>query len=85
MASQMLGINVKDEDQQTWDAMGEIANMIAGNFKNNLLVWGINACSPFRRITGRHYTCRSMADSGPLEIMLLFERQPINVAVEIHS
>src|SRR5438552_759404 len=36
MASKMLGIDPKEADQQTWDAMGEVANMVAGNFKNKL-------------------------------------------------
>ena len=86
MASKMLGADVKEADQHTWDAIGEIANMIAGNFKNKLTGMGDKCMlSVPTVITGSDYSCRSMTDSGPLEVMLLFEQQPITVAVEIHS
>ncbi|HXY13373.1 MAG TPA: chemotaxis protein CheX [Terriglobales bacterium] len=86
MASRMLGAEVKESDQQMWDAIGEIANMIAGNFKNKLTGTGENCVlSVPTVITGSDYTFRSMADSGPLEVSLLFEGAPLTVAVEVHS
>ena len=36
MASKMLGIPPEEVDNDSWDALGEIANMIAGNFKGKL-------------------------------------------------
>ena len=36
IATRMLGSEGAISDRQTWDALGEICNMIAGNFKNKL-------------------------------------------------
>jgi chemotaxis protein CheX len=86
MASKMLGMDVKETDQQMWDAIGEIANMIAGNFKNKLTGIGERCVlSVPTVITGSDYSLRSMADTGPLEATLLFDGAPISVAVEVHS
>ena len=41
MASMMLGIDPKQADEHMWDALGEVCNMIAGNFKNKLTGMGI--------------------------------------------
>lgn len=86
MASKMLGLEVKEEDQQMWDAIGEIANMIAGNFKNKLagMADGCMLSVP-TVITGSDYSCRSMADTAPLEVSFLFEGAPLSVALELHS
>lgn len=86
MASKMLGVEVKQEDQQMWDAIGEVANMIAGNFKNKLagLADGCMLSVP-TVITGSDYNCRSMADSAPLEVAFRFEGEPVLVALELHS
>ena len=86
MASKMLGVEVKQEDQQMWDAIGEIANMIAGNFKNKLsgMADGCLLSIP-TVITGSDYNCRSMADTAPLAVAFLFEGAPVLVALELHS
>ncbi len=86
MASKMLGVNVNQADEQMWDAMGEIANMVAGNFKNKLTGMADRCLlSVPTVITGSDYSCRSMADTGPLEVTMLFEGAPVTVAVEIHT
>jgi chemotaxis protein CheX len=86
MASKMLGLDIQQADEQMWDAIGEIANMIAGNFKNKLTGMGDRCMlSVPTVITGSDYSCHSMADSGALEVGLLFEGAPITIAVEIHS
>jgi chemotaxis protein CheX len=86
MASKMLGSDIKETDRQMWDAIGEIANVVAGNFKNKLtgVAEGCVLSVP-TVICGSDYTCHSMADREPLEITLLFENTPITLAVEIHS
>lgn len=86
MASKMLGIEIKQADQQMWDAIGEIANMVAGNFKNKLT--GISdGCmlSVPTVITGSDYNCRSMTDNAPLEVSFLFEGAPLLISLELHS
>jgi chemotaxis protein CheX len=86
MASKMLGVSVSQADEQMWDAMGEIANMVAGNFKNKLTGMADRCMlSVPTVITGSDYSCRSMADTGPLEVTMLFEGAPVTVAVEIHT
>ncbi len=68
------------------DAIGEIANMIAGNFKNKLSGMG-DGCmlSVPTVITGSDYCCRSLSDTGPLEVTFGFEGAPIRVELEVHS
>jgi chemotaxis protein CheX len=86
MASRMLGADIKETAPEMWDAIGEIANMIAGNFKNKLTGMGDRCVlSVPTVITGSDYNLRSMADTGPLEVAFLFEGAPISVAVEVHS
>jgi chemotaxis protein CheX len=86
MASKMLGIDVREVDAQMWDAIGEIANMVAGNFKNKLTGMGEHCMlSVPTVITGSDYCCHPMSDSGSLEANFLFESSPIRVAVEVHS
>jgi chemotaxis protein CheX len=86
MTTKMLGGDAKEDDPAVWDALGEVANMIAGNFKNKLTGMG-DTCmlSVPTVITGADYTYHSLADAGPLEILLLFEGMPVTVSLEIHS
>jgi len=72
--------------EHAWDALGEMANMIAGSFKNN--IHGLaNACmlSVPTVIAGADYTSHSLADSRPLELWFRFHGRPLEVALEIHS
>jgi len=68
------------------DALGEIANMVAGNFKNKIagLAEGC-LLSPPTVVTGSDYDLYSMADSPGLEVKLLFENMPIAISLQIHS
>jgi chemotaxis protein CheX len=86
MASRMLGTEIQPGDKQMFDALGEITNMVAGNFKNKLT--GIaNKCmlSVPTAVSGSDYSCRSMADTDPLRLTVIFEAAPVTVTVEIHS
>jgi chemotaxis protein CheX len=86
MVSKMLGTEIHSGDGQMWDALGEIANMVAGNFKNKLTGMGDKCMlSVPTVITGSDYNYRSMADTGPLELTFLFESLPVVVALEVHS
>jgi chemotaxis protein CheX len=86
MASRMLGIDPKDTNEQMWDAIGEISNMIAGNFKNKLTgVADHCMLSVPTVITGGDYSMHSLADAGSIETKFLFEGSPICVTLEIHS
>ncbi len=86
MASKMLGLPVESVGQDFSDALGEVCNMVAGNFKNKIA--GLSeGCmlSPPSVITGSDYNLHSLADSPAIEIRMLFENLPIVVSLQIHS
>jgi len=86
MASHMLGAEIRQGDRQMFDAVGEITNMVAGNFKNKLT--GISEkcmLSVPTVVMGSSYSCRSMTDTAPLQVMLTFEGAPVTIKVEVHS
>ena len=86
ITSKMLGVELDKVGADMSDALGEICNMIAGNFKNKISGLG-DGCmlSPPTVITGSDYTAYSVADSPALESRLLFEGTPIMISLQIHS
>jgi len=86
MTSKMLGVELDKVGPEMSDALGEVCNMVAGNFKNKIP--GVaEGCmlSPPTVITGSDYSLHSLADSPALEIRLLFESEPIVISLMIHS
>ena len=86
MATKMLGTDGAGAKSQMEDAVGEVCNMVAGNFKNKIAGLA-DGCmlSPPTVITGSDYDLHSMADSPSLELRLLFEGMPITITLQIHS
>jgi len=86
MTSKMLGVELDKVGAEVSDALGEVCNMVAGNFKNKIagLAEGC-MLSPPTVVTGSDYSLHSLAESPGLEISLLFERMPIVISLEIHS
>jgi len=86
MASKMLGVEEDKNGSELADAMGEICNMVAGNFKNKIagLSDGCMLAVP-TVITGSDYDLHSPADSETLELKLLFENMPIVISLAIHG
>ena len=86
MASKMLGVDTEKAGPEMWDAVGEVCNMVAGNFKNKISGLG-DGCmlSVPTVITGRDYNMHSLADSGALRADLVFEGSPLLIALEVHS
>jgi chemotaxis protein CheX len=86
MTSKMLGVELDKVGAEVSDALGEVCNMVAGNFKNKIagLAEGC-MLSPPTVITGSDYSLHSLAEFPGLEISLLFERMPIVISLEIHS
>ncbi|HLW88676.1 MAG TPA: chemotaxis protein CheX [Terriglobales bacterium] len=85
MASKMLGMELDKVGPEVADAIGEVCNMVAGNFKNK--VSGLaEGCmlSPPTVITGSDYSLHSLADS-PLETRLLFENMPIVISLQTYG
>jgi chemotaxis protein CheX len=86
MTSKMLGVAVDTVGPEVADALGEVCNMVAGNFKNKIA--GLAAgcmLSPPTVVTGSDYTLRALADSPALEVQLLFEGQLLVISLQIHS
>jgi chemotaxis protein CheX len=86
MAAKMLGVDPAQAGDEKWDAVGEVCNMVAGNFKNKLP--GLSercmlSCPTV--IAGSDYQCRSLAEGQALNITLLFEGNPLGIVLEIHD
>jgi chemotaxis protein CheX len=86
MASKMLGMPPEEVDNDSWDALGEIANMIAGNFKGKLSGVG-NHCmlSVPTIIVGSDYETRSVAAANMIEAIFEFEQTPLWVTLELNE
>jgi chemotaxis protein CheX len=86
MASRMLGVDLDKIGPEISDAIGEVGNMVAGNFKNKItgLAEGC-MLSPPTIVTGSDYTLHSLSDTPALEVKLMFENMPIVICLEIHS
>ena len=86
IASKMLGISIEDASQEKWDAMGEVCNMVAGNFKSKLAGGGENCMlSVPTVITGADYQLRSLADGETIELCLQFDDEPLWFSLELHD
>jgi chemotaxis protein CheX len=85
VACKMLDLPPHRAAEHAWDALGEVANMIAGNFKNK--IGGLSdkcLLSVPTVITGADYSFHSLADSGPLDLWFRFHDSPLRVTLEIH-
>ncbi len=85
MASRMLGIDAECAGAEMWDAVGEICNMVAGNFKNKIAGLG-DGCmlSVPTVITGADYSLHPMVNEN-IHSVFLFEGEPIVLTLEVHS
>lgn len=85
MASKMLGMTPEEVDNDSFDALGEIANMIAGNFKGKLSGVG-NHCmlSVPTIIVGSDYQSRSLG-GNTIEAVFDFDKKPFWVTLELHE
>ena len=86
MASKMLGVPATAGSREVLDALGEVCNMIAGNFKNKIPGMG-DGCmlSVPTVITGKNYSMHSLADSAALEVRFLFEGMPVAISLRIRG
>jgi len=84
MASKMLGLPIEDVGEHSRDAIGEISNMIAGNFKTKLTNQG-NGCmlSVPTVISGADYQLHSLAEGGTVAVGFRFEEAPVSVLLEM--
>jgi chemotaxis protein CheX len=86
IAKCMLGPEITESEEQVSDALGEICNMVAGNFKNKLSN-ADRSCmlSVPTVIKGEQYSFRSLADGEVLETVMMFAEAPVLVCLQMHS
>jgi chemotaxis protein CheX len=87
IASQMLGIPVAEAGEQAGDAIGEISNMVAGNFKAKLLLALEDQCllSVPTVITGRDYQMHSLAAGNRVELPFSHDGDVFWINLEIRN
>jgi chemotaxis protein CheX len=86
MASKMLGVEAVEGSREVSDALGEVCNMVAGNFKNKIpgLGDGCMLSVPIV-ITGKNYSTHSPGKSSVLDLMLLFEGSSLFIRLQIRG
>ena len=85
MTSKMLGVELNKVGPQVADALGEVCNMVAGNFKSKISTLADRCLlSVPTVITGGDYSMETSAPTQCIIVPLLFEGQPIWVALIIH-
>jgi chemotaxis protein CheX len=85
VAARMLHLAPEQAAEHAWDALGEVANMVAGNFKNKIDHMSDKCLlSVPTVITGADYAFHSLADSGPMTLWFRFDGKPLQVTLEIH-
>ncbi len=85
VAGKMLGMPPEQIDQESQDALGELANMIAGNFKAFCCVGNTCMLSVPTMIVGSDYVSRSLMASNVIEIACEFENHPLWITLELHE
>lgn len=86
IASAMLGIPAKEAGENAWDALGEVANMVAGNFKNKIDGMSDKCLlSVPTVITGSDYSLKAVPESTAIELWFRFNGEPLHVALEVHN
>jgi len=85
MATKMLGTDGVGAKSQMEDAVGEVCNMVAGNFKNKISGIG-DGCklSVPTVITGSNYSLCTLANDYTMEINLLFHGSPIIISLQLN-
>jgi chemotaxis protein CheX len=86
MASAMLGTTITQLDNDVQDALGEVCNMVAGNFKAKIpgLAQGCSLSVP-TVITGADYRLHPLADGEQVIVSFTFHDEPVWVALDLHG
>jgi len=85
MATKMLGADAPGSKGQMEDAVGEVCNMVAGNFKNKIsnVSDGCKLSVP-TVITGSNYSLCTLANDYTMEINLLFRGNPVAICLQLN-
>ena len=86
LASKMAGDEAAKDPNIVSDALGELCNMVAGNFKAKISSLADHCMlSVSTVITGENYALRSAEPSESLQVSLLFESSPIDISLITQS
>jgi chemotaxis protein CheX len=86
LASKMAGDEAAKDPNIVSDAMGELCNMVAGNFKAKITSLADHCMLSVRTvITGENYALQSAEPSESLQVALLFESSPIQISLIAQS
>jgi len=81
----MLG-DTADSAGQAGDALGEMCNMIAGNFKNKLAGTDERCMlSVPTVISGGEYRFHSLVEEKSMEAVVLFQDGPVSVRLQLQA
>jgi len=83
IASHMLGVPVEEAVAQNCDAIGEICNMVAGQFKAKIGFEAECLLTVPTVITGSDYRVHSAAQGTRLEVPALYNGEPLSLALDI--
>lgn len=86
ITSAMLGVASGATNEETCDAVGEVCNMVAGNFKSKLEGVG-DGCmlSVPTVVSGVDYAVRCLARGDSIEKLFHFKGEPIRIALEVEG
>lgn len=85
IASRMLGVPVAEASAHQCDAIGEICNMVAGNFKAKIGLEDKCMLSVPTVISGGNYQLRTASSTHRLEILLLHEGELLALGLDIRK
>jgi chemotaxis protein CheX len=85
MASRMLGADSEMAGPETWDAVGEICNMVAGNFKNKISGMGDGCKLSVPTVISRADHDVHARDDNNFRVVFLFEGEPVILSLEIQG
>jgi chemotaxis protein CheX len=85
LASRMLGGDAASNPSTSRDALGELCNMIAGNFKSKVSNLADHCMlSVPTVITGEDYSMETVEPNEGVTVPLLFDGEPLWVSLHIH-
>jgi CheY-specific phosphatase CheX len=85
IAAKMLGIPPEQAVAQRCDAIGEICNITAGSFKDKIGLGDRCMLSVPTVLTGRDFQIRSRSVYVRVELPVLYEHEPIWIALDIRQ
>lgn len=86
LAGQMLGGDAANDPAMTGDAMGELCNMVAGNFKSKITGLADHCMlSVPTVISGEHYVVQTVSPNQGFQLALSLEGDPVWFGLHIHT